>query len=224
MTKPASEIPDLLVPKKRATTSRTQPVAEPAADFAPPESRASHLASTAVEAVGYPQSMSKFRGAPPSMRDVPQSLDGHVLDEMDLFDNDAAGSLELDHARNAPAAVARTVARAPVTSAILVPEPAVPRGPSPAELVANYESPPAQIWMLPPYAVKVLARQFELKRKIDELRAQNSPELKLYEDALRTYDTSAFSKGVAMSCAAIFLALLILFSPVIVRFIRLAGD
>jgi hypothetical protein len=98
--------------------------------------------------------------------------------------------------------------------------PPAPARPSPAALVARYPAPPAQIWQAPIYAAQVLLRQLELRRDLTSLRRRRSPDVPLYEAALKAHDARTFAIGLAMSIAALTLASIIFFSPVILRFVR----
>jgi hypothetical protein len=105
------------------------------------------------------------------------------------------------------------------------PDVAAPEPPAPpsatdqaAVRIANYPPPPSQIWQAPTYALKVLYRQFELKQDLESLRRKRSPDVGLYERALRTHDPKMFKTGLAITGVALFFATLLFFMPVIKRF------
>lgn len=126
------------------------------------------------------------------------------------------------HGFAAPSSSAGAVPAAPSSGSLPnVPAPAsAPARPDPAALVAKYPPPPRAIWESPVYACKVLWRQFELRRDLESLRRRRSPDVPLYEAALRTHDPKAFAVGLAITCAGIALASFVFFLPVILRFLR----
>ena len=63
-------------------------------------------------------------------------------------------------------------------------------------------------------------RQFELRNELESLRRRRSPDVPLYEAALRAYDPKTFRLGIAINCAVFALAAFIFFLPVIIRFMR----
>lgn len=96
-----------------------------------------------------------------------------------------------------------------------------PPGPSDAAgMIARYPAPPAKIWQTPVYAIRVLLRQFELRQDIASLKKRRSPDVGLYERALKTHDGMNFVIGIALTCAALTLAMFVFFLPVILRFVR----
>ena len=102
------------------------------------------------------------------------------------------------------------------------PRPAKPAPPPPdpgAVLVARYPAAPAGVFDMPGYACRVLLRQVELRRDLESLRRRRSPDVPLYEAALRAHDARAYKIGLAITCTAVALGLLVLFSPVIARFL-----
>lgn len=98
--------------------------------------------------------------------------------------------------------------------------PAPPPPPDPAAIIARFPPPPAKVWEAPGYAMKVLWRQFELRQDLTSLRNRRSPDVPLYERALRAYDTKTFALGLAITCVGLALASFIFFLPVILRFLR----
>ena len=72
----------------------------------------------------------------------------------------------------------------------------------------------------PVYAMKVRWRQFELRQDLASLRNRRSPDVLLYERALRTHDAKTFALGLAITCAGLALASFVFFLPVILRFLR----
>ena len=70
------------------------------------------------------------------------------------------------------------------------------------------------------YAIRVVMRQFELRTDLESLRRRRSPDVPLYEAALRAYDVKTFRLGMAINFAALTVATFIFFLPVILRFMR----
>lgn len=93
-----------------------------------------------------------------------------------------------------------------------------PAKPTPAAVIAKYPAPPAKIQHAPMYAIRVFKRQLELRTDLESLRRRRSPDVPLYEAALRAYDTKTFRLGMAINCAALAVATFIFFLPVIFRF------
>ncbi len=117
----------------------------------------------------------------------------------------------------------RLPAGAPESGQVLVAPPARPAPPPPdpgALLVARYPTPPTKVTEMPAYACKVLWRQFELRRDLESLRRRRSPDVPLYEAALRAHDPRAFGIGLAITCTALTLGTILFFMPVILRFLR----
>ncbi|MBX3224169.1 MAG: hypothetical protein KF795_26875 [Labilithrix sp.] len=92
--------------------------------------------------------------------------------------------------------------------------------PDPAAMIARFPPPPAKVWEAPIYAMKVLWRQLELRQDLASLRKRRSPDVALYERALRTHDTKTFAVGLAITCAGLAIASFVFFLPVILRFLR----
>jgi hypothetical protein len=101
--------------------------------------------------------------------------------------------------------------------------PAVPAPPDPAAMIARYPAPPSKIWEAPVYAMKVLWRQVELRQDLASLRKRRSPDVALYERALKTHDPKTFTLGLVITCAGLTLAMFVFFLPVILRFLRDPG-
>lgn len=76
---------------------------------------------------------------------------------------------------------------------------------------------------MPWYALRVLWRQFELRQDLASLRKRRSPDVPLYERALKTHDPKTFAVGLAITCAAVTIAMFVFFLPVILRFVRDPG-
>jgi hypothetical protein len=93
-------------------------------------------------------------------------------------------------------------------------------GRSAAEIVARYPPPPTAVWEAPAYACRVLWRQIELRQDLTSLRRRRSPDVPLYEAALRAHDPKAFALGLALSCACVVVASFVFFLPVLLRFLR----
>jgi len=87
-------------------------------------------------------------------------------------------------------------------------------------MIARYPTPPEKWFQTPVYAMKVLLRQFELRQDIASLRKKRSPDVPLYEAALKTHDGKNFAIGLVITCAALTVATFIFFLPVILRFVR----
>jgi hypothetical protein len=98
--------------------------------------------------------------------------------------------------------------------------PRPPPPPDPAAMIARFPTPPQKIWEAPIYAIRVCLRQLELRQDLASLRKKRSPDVALYERALRTHDEKTFMVGLAITGAAIFVASFIFFLPVILRFLR----
>jgi hypothetical protein len=103
------------------------------------------------------------------------------------------------------------------------PAPAPPPPPDPAAMIARYPAPPSKVWESPAYAVKVLLRQLELRQDLESLRKRRSPDVPLYERALRAYHPKTFTLGIALLCAGLTVATFVFFLPVILRFVRDPG-
>lgn len=172
-----------------------------------------------------------------------ESGKGVTLDD-DLFgDGDASGPLELDVPAKPPSV--RDLPAAPVAPAPAPPPPApssgrMPAVPSSPDLgaaaapapappppkpqdqaalrIANYPPVPEKVWEAPRYAVRVLLRQVELRQDLESLRRKRSPDVGLYERALTAHDARMYRLGLAITGAAVFVAMILFFMPVIKRF------
>ena len=98
--------------------------------------------------------------------------------------------------------------------------PPPPAKPTAAAVIAKYPYPPTKIAQAPMYTVRVILRQLELRTDLESLRRRRSPDVPLYEAALRAYDTKTFRLGMAINCAVLAIATFIFFLPVMIRFIR----
>ena len=105
-------------------------------------------------------------------------------------------------------------AAAPPSASVL------PARPTAAAVIAKYPDPPQEIWRAPKYAIKVVLRQLELRSELESLRRRRSPDVPLYESALRAYEPKTFRLGFALNVGALTLATFIFFLPVILRFLR----
>ncbi len=109
----------------------------------------------------------------------------------------------------------------PQSRSQMAPEPPPPPAkPTAAALIAKYPPPPAKVSQAPMYAIRVVLRQLELRTDLESLRRRRSPDVPLYEAALRAYDKKTFRLGMAINCAALTVATFIFFLPVIIRFMR----
>jgi hypothetical protein len=103
---------------------------------------------------------------------------------------------------------------------VTAPEPPPP--PSAADQaavkIANYPPAPQKVWQAPKYALQVLYRQFELKQDLESLRRKRSPDVGLYERAIRAHDPKMLRTGLAITGLALFFATVLFFMPVIKRF------
>lgn len=90
--------------------------------------------------------------------------------------------------------------------------------PSAAEVIAKYPAAPTKILEAPMYAIRVVIRQLELRTDLESLRRRRSPDVPLYEAALKAYEPKTFRLGMAINGAALALATVIFFLPVIFRF------
>lgn len=84
--------------------------------------------------------------------------------------------------------------------------------------IANFPAPPQKILQAPRYALRVLYRQFELRQDLESLRRKRSPDVALYERALKSHDPRMYTMGLAITGIAFFLATVLFFMPVIKRF------
>jgi hypothetical protein len=84
--------------------------------------------------------------------------------------------------------------------------------------IANYPPTPSKLWQAPKYALQVLYRQFELKQDLESLRRKRSPDVGLYERALRTHDPRMYKTGLLITGITLFFATILFFMPVIKRF------
>lgn len=171
-----------------------------------------------------------------------ESGKGVTLDD-DLFgDGEAGGPLELDVPNRpappappapAPASEPRIAAPAPPQSSgrwnaappapDSAPAPVAPPPPPSAHdaaaiRIANYPPVPAKVWEAPRYAVRVLVRRLELRQDLEALRRRRSPDVALYERAMVAHDARMFMLGLAITGAAVFVATVLFFMPVIKRF------
>jgi hypothetical protein len=106
-------------------------------------------------------------------------------------------------------------AAAPPSQPVPMPTPREP--PDPAALIARYPPPPDKVWEAPIYAMKVLWRQLELRQDLASLRRKRSPDVPLYERAIRTHDPKTFALGLILTCAGLAIACFVFFLPVILR-------
>lgn len=102
------------------------------------------------------------------------------------------------------------------------PPPPPPSKPDAAAIIARYPDPPEpnKIWLMPIYACKVVMRQFELRMNLTSLRRRRSPDVGLYERALKVYEPRSFFIGLAITGVLFALASFVFFLPVILRFAR----
>jgi len=87
-------------------------------------------------------------------------------------------------------------------------------------LIARYPTPPDKIWEAPVYAIRVMLRQLELRQDLASLKKKRSPDVPLYERALRTHDAKTLMVGLAITGAALFVLTFMFFLPVMLRFLR----
>ena len=109
---------------------------------------------------------------------------------------------------------------APMAQMAQMAQMAPPAKPTAAAVIAKYPSPPTKITQAPMYTVRVILRQLELRTDLESLRRRRSPDVPLYEAALRAYDTKTFRLGMAINCAVLAIATFVFFLPVMIRFIR----
>jgi hypothetical protein len=135
---------------------------------------------------------------------------------------DGPSSLAFRAAAGAPSASLPTssaVSNPPAEAAPSLEPPSVRRA-DPAAMIARYPAVPPTVWGAPGYAIKVVLRQFELREDIAALRKKRSPDVALYERALKTHDAKTFTVGLVITLAACFVASFLFFLPVILRFLR----
>jgi hypothetical protein len=87
-----------------------------------------------------------------------------------------------------------------------------------AASIAKYPAAPAKIAHAPIYACRVVWRQLELRQDLDSLRRRRSPDVPLYERALKTYDKKSFTIGMVIVCTTFLILTVLFFMPVILRF------
>lgn len=99
-------------------------------------------------------------------------------------------------------------------------EPLPPPKPTAAAVIAKFPAPPTGIAHAPMYAARVVIRQLELRTDLESLRRRRSPDVPLYEAALKAYEPKTFRLGMAINIALLVVATFIFFLPVILRFMR----
>jgi hypothetical protein len=104
--------------------------------------------------------------------------------------------------------------------AVFAGSPHAPLPPTPAAVIAKYPAPPTGITHAPMYAIRVVMRQLELRTDLESLRRRRSPDVPLYEAALRAYEPKTFRLGMAINVALLVIGTFIFFLPVIIRFMR----
>lgn len=88
----------------------------------------------------------------------------------------------------------------------------------PSALIARFPDPPEKVLATPGYALRVLWRQMELRQDLASLRRRRSPDVPLFERALRTYDPKTFTLGLVLSGAIFAVVTVVVFLPVIFRY------
>lgn len=88
----------------------------------------------------------------------------------------------------------------------------------PSALIARFPNPPDKVLETPGYALRVLWRQMELRQDLASLRRRRSPDVPLFERALRTYDPKTFTLGLVLSGAILAVVTVVVFLPVIFRY------
>lgn len=89
-----------------------------------------------------------------------------------------------------------------------------------AAIIARYPAAPTRAWEAPAYAMTVLWRQFELRQDLATLQKRRSPDVALYERALKCHDSRSFALGLTLTCGSLALAAFVFILPVILRFFR----
>ena len=107
----------------------------------------------------------------------------------------------------------------PVPGPASMPVPGSTHDPA-AALIARFPEPPMKVWEAPIYAARVLYRQMELRQDLESLRRKRSPDVALYERALKAHDARTFTLGLAIGCACLAVAGFVFFLPVLLRFLR----
>lgn len=203
------DVPDLALSAAQAkSSSRGMPQAPPAprSSGSLPAVRTSGMHPAAGQS-GQPS------GAP-----QPQPSSGRALQTMHA--PDAAASEGGHHGFAPPAPSSSRGVEDPSGPQSAPPAPLPPAKPTAAAVIAKYPSPPTKIGQAPMYAVRVILRQLELRTDLESLRRRRSPDVVLYEAALRAYDKKTFRLGMAINCAALAVATFVFFLPVIIRFVR----
>ena len=255
MSKPADDVPDLVLPTRAKPAAAEQN--GPPSSKVGPKPRPSQQNLAAQRAAPKQSGMQVAgKAGPPSQRSMPaqpnapppSSKRGYLGDEApaslqgvamggeddDPFADDDQPGLDLAVEKKESVRDMRAHVMAPE-----VPQPGEPgaviadgtpvkvkREPTPAEKLGAFGDVPTakQPWNWPIYAVMVLKRQNELRAELAEKRAERSPEVPLYEEALNAYDKATFARGAVMIAGVLLLFMLALLSPVIVRFWKLAMD
>lgn len=200
-------IPDLGPLPSR--TSGTQPAVAPHPSGAFPASRSGeHRAVAApsgpsVAAAASGASLPPAHPSTPSMRVGPTSQPSLPAGPPD-------GSSQ-------PSIPASSPSLGPSSSPGLPSVSARPAGPS---IVARYPEVPAKTWEAPLYFGRVVLRQFELRQDLGSLRRRRSPDVPLYEAALKAYDGRTYTLGLVITCAIVAVMTLLVFFPVIMRFLH----
>ena len=89
--------------------------------------------------------------------------------------------------------------------------------PTAAAVIANYPPVPVKVRDAPKYTLQIMIRQMELRSELVSLRRRRSPDVPLYESALRAYEPAMFHLGAAVSVSILVGVLLLVCLPLIVR-------
>lgn len=135
---------------------------------------------------------------PPSQREIDPEL---------FFEDEAGPELELDLSPASERAPRRDTTNAipPPASGELV----AVTAPRDAFVTFGFGPPPDSPWAAPGYALRVLSRRKTLMRELAIARRRRSPDVAVYEAALRTADERAVRLGLAIAsavCGLVFFA------------------
>jgi hypothetical protein len=209
---PSRDVPDLVL---NAPTAQAKGGSSHGMQQAPPAARSSGSPDAVRTSGMHPAAgqSGQHPAAPP-----PPSSSGRALQTMHA--PDAAPSEGGHHGFAPPAPSSSRGVEDPSGPQSVPQPPAPPAKPTAAAVIAKYPSPPTKIGQAPMYAVRVILRQLELRTDLESLRRRRSPDVALYEAALRAYDKKTFRLGMAINCAALTVATFVFFLPVIIRFVR----
>ncbi len=136
--------------------------------------------------------------------ELPDALSFHDLDEELFFDADEpkGGGATTTPTPAQPVAAAAASAIVPVTLHAAE-KPPIAVANAAIAAFAGYGSPPSTLWDMPRYALHAYARTNLLRRELGDARAGRSPDVGLYEAALRMSDRKAIRLGISIIVLAV---------------------